>query len=70
MLELHRSVRSSNLIHQDSAVVRFDIWLSRKFGIQHRKIVGDNGVDFIIVPRLSNIRFVSHTHRCVRVEVV
>jgi hypothetical protein len=29
MLEFYGSMRSAQLLHKDSTVVRFDIWLSR-----------------------------------------
>ena len=63
-------MRSSDLFHQDSTMVRFDIWLPRQLSPQHRKVVGDNGIELIIVPRFSDLLFVSHTLTLREAEVV
>jgi hypothetical protein len=38
----------------------FDVAAPSEVGIQHDEVVGDNGIEFIILPICSDLRFVGH----------
>src|SRR5579872_653669 len=60
MLEFDGPVRPANLGHEGRAMARFHVRCSTKIGCEHGEVVGDNRIEFVILPMRTNLRFVSH----------
>ena len=60
MFELHRALWPIYLGHQGPTMLGFDVVAPGEVGVQHDEVVGDNGVEFIILPICSDLCFVGH----------
>ena len=63
MLELDRAVRPANLLHKGCAVPGFHIRASSEVGREHVEVVGDDGIELVILPVRSDLRFICHLYR-------
>ena len=61
MLELDRPVSSTGLLHQGPGVMRFDVRLTGLFSGEHGEVVGDDGVEFLVLPIGTDLGFVSYS---------
>ena len=60
VLELNRAVRPANLGHESLTMPEFNVLLPGKIGCEHGEVVGDDCIEFVILPMPPNLRFVSH----------
>ena len=60
VLELDGAVRPANLGHEGRTMPGFDIWSPGEIGCEHGEVVGDDRIEFVILPMRPNLRFVSH----------
>jgi hypothetical protein len=56
VLELDRAVRPANLRHESLTVPGFNVVLLGKFGREHGEVVGDDRIEFVILPALAGLR--------------
>ena len=69
VLELDRAVCSANLRHESLTVPGFNVVLRGKFGREHGEVVGNDRIEFVILPMRPNLRFVSHVVATVEIGV-
>ena len=60
MLELDRSVRSADAVHQRAAVARLYVRASGDIGLEHVEVIRHDRIEFVVLPDLADLRLVRH----------